>query len=135
MKKLGVYDNSTIIVLGDHGRAPSEIEVDDLDGLTSAITTALLVKPAGAENGKLSYDRDSELSLDFFPASILEYAGIDHEEFGISFNDVVEKDLHPDRWLQTFDFGGYGKTIYKTLYKINGDARDFDNWEPQPEHE
>ena len=135
MKKLGIYDNSTIVVLGDHGRAPSEIEVDGKEGLDSAITTALLVKPANAESGQLKYDRYSEQSLDFFPASILEYAGIDHEKFGISFNDVAEKELHPDRWLQTFKFAGYGKTVYKTLYKITGDARDFNNWEAQPEHE
>lgn len=135
MKKLGIYDNSTIIVLGDHGRAPVEIEVDDKDGLESAITTALLVKPAGAQAAPMKLDRNSELSNDFFAASILEYAGIDHADYGYSYNDVIENELHPDRYLQTFDFGGYGRVIYKALYKINGDARDFDNWELQEGHE
>lgn len=134
MKKLGVYDNSTIIVLGDHGRAPAEIEIDDEPGLTSAITTALLVKPAG-ERGELKLDRYSELSNDFFPASVLEYAGIDHSAFGLSYKDVIDGDLHPDRYMQTFDWGGYGKVIYKAYYKVTGDARDFDNWEEQPSHE
>jgi len=134
MKKLGVYDNSTIIVLGDHGRAPAEIEIDDEPGLTSAITTALLVKPAG-ERGELKLDRYSELSNDFFPASVLDYAGIDHSDFGLSYKDVIEGDLHPDRYMQTFDWGGYGKVIYKAYYKVTGDARDFDNWEEQPSHE
>jgi len=134
MKKLGVYDNTTIIVLGDHGRAPAEIEIDDEPGLTSAITTALLVKPAG-ERGELKLDRYSELSNDFFPASVLEYAGIDHSAFGLSYKDVIDGDLHPDRYMQTFDWGGYGKVIYKAYYKVTGDARDFDNWEEQPSHE
>lgn len=135
LKKLGIYDNTTIIVLGDHGRAPDEVEREGKEGLDDPIVTALLVKPANAESGKLKLDDKAELSLDFFPASVIEYAGIDHKDFGTSFNDVIEGGLHPDRWLQTYEWGGYGKVIYKTLYKITGDARDFANWEPQPEHE
>ncbi len=135
LKELGVYDDTTIIILGDHGRAPSEIEREGKDGLESAITTALLIKPAGAEHEELQFDRWSELTNDFFPASIIEYAGIDHKDFGTSFNDVIDGDLHPVRWMQTYDFGGYGKAIYKTLYKITGDARDFNNWEAQDKHE
>lgn len=135
MKKLGIYDNSTIIVLGDHGRAPFEIEREGKDGIESAITTALLVKPKNANAEPLKFDRESELSNDFFPASILEYAGIDHEKFGYSFNDIINGGLHPERYFQTYDFGGYGRVIYKTLYKITGDARDFNNWEAQEEHE
>lgn len=135
LKKLGIYDNTTIIVLGDHGRAPDEIEREGKEGIESAITTALLIKPANAERGDMKFDNKAELSLDFFPASVIEYAGIDHKGFGTSFNDVIEGGLHPDRWLQTYEWGGYGKVIYKTLYKITGDARDFANWEPQPEHE
>ena len=135
MKKAGVYDNTTIIVLGDHGRAPEEIEIDDLDHLTSPIVTALLVKPANAKNEPLKVDRDTELSNDFFPASVIEYAGIDHEEFGTSYQDVIEGDLHPDRFMQTFDWHGYGNVKYKAYYKITGDARDFDNWEELEGHE
>ena len=74
MKFLGIYDNSTIIILGDHGRAPVELEVDNKPGLTSAITTALLVKPKNAPAENLKIDRDNELSNDFFAASVLEYA-------------------------------------------------------------
>lgn len=135
MKLLGIYDNSTIIILGDHGRAPVEIEVDNKPGLTSAITTALLVKPKNAPAENLKIDRDSELSNDFFAASVLEYAGLDHSDFGLSYNDVIEGDLHPERWLQTFDWHGYGDVVYKALYKVTGDARDFNNWEEQPNHE
>lgn len=135
MKRLGIYDNSTIIILGDHGRAPVEIEVDDKPGLTSAITTAVLIKPKNAPREKLALDRDSELSNDFFAASVLEYAGLDHSDFGISYNDVINGGLHPDRWLQTFDWHGYGDVVYKAYYKVTGDARDFSNWEEQPNHE
>lgn len=135
MKRLGIYDNSTIIILGDHGRAPVEIEVDDKPGLTSAITTALLVKPKNAPKEELKLDSISELSNDFFPASVLEYAGIDHKELGYSYNDVIDGGLHPDRYMQTFDWHGFGKVVYKAYYKVTGDARDFDNWEILDGHE
>lgn len=129
MKRLGVYDNSTIIILGDHGRVPVEIEEDNEPGLTSAITTALFIKSKNAPRTILKVDRNSELSNDFFFASILEYAGIDHKEFGYSYNDIVEGRLHIDRYMQTFDGRCFGKIVYKNCYKITGDARDFDNWE------
>ena len=135
MKELGIYENSTFIIIGDHGRAAAEIEVDKKAGLEDVIVTAVLVKPAGAESGKLKLDRYSELSNDYFPASILEYAGLDHSDMGYSYNDIIENNLHIDRYLQTFDFRGYGRTVYKPLYKITGDARDFYNWEKQDEHE
>lgn len=135
MKKLGIYDNSTIIVLGDHGRAPQEIENTDQMNLESPIVASLLIKPKNAEAKPLMTDPDTELSNDYFAASILEYAGLDHEKFGYSYNDIINGDIHPDRYMQTCEFGGYGVTKYKTLYKITGNARDFDNWEPQEGHE
>lgn len=142
MKKLGVYDNSTILILGDHGRPPVEIEIDHEDGLTSPIVTALLVKPANAKDEPLKKDRDSELSNDFFAASVLQYAGVDPAEIGGNINsdkytyqNVVDNDLHPTRYMQTFLWGGYGKVTYKTLYKITEDARDWSNWEALSGHE
>lgn len=129
MKELGVYDNSTIIILGDHGRPPVEIEQSGKKYLESPIMTSLLIKTKNADRASLQIDSEAELSNDFFPASILEYAGIDHEKFGYSYNDVITQDLHPARYLQTYDFQGYGRLEAKTLYKIMGDARDFDNWE------
>ena len=135
MKKAGVYDNSTIIVLGDHGRAPDEIEVDDLDHLTSPIVTSLLIKPANGKSEPLKINSDAELSNDFFPTSVIEYAGIDHKDFGLSYQDVIDGDLHPDRYMQTFDWHGYGNVKYKAYYKITGNARDFSNWEELDGHE
>ena len=135
MKRLGVWDDSTIIILGDHGRPPNETDGMFNQKLKSAITTALLIKPAGSENVPIVYDRDSELSNDFFGASILEYAGIDHSSCGLSYNDVIENDLHPERYLQSVKFINYGALKYTARYRITGDARDFGNWELLPEHE
>lgn len=133
LKALGLYDNTTIIIVGDHGRPPVEINPIK-HTLNSAITTALLIKPKGS-SGVLSFDRYSELSNDNFPASVLEYAGIDHKDFGCSYRDIIDNDLHPDRYLQTIKFNNYGRLSFHALYKITGDARDFSNWEQQPKHE
>lgn len=128
LKEMGVFDNTTIIVLGDHGRAPRELKGGQ-DALNSAITSALLIKPARAAEERLKIDSDSELSTAFFSASILEYAGIDHSEYGYSYNDIINGGISTERFLRSYDFAGYGRMVYKALYKIVGNARDFENWE------
>ncbi len=135
LKQLGIYDNTTIVILGDHGRPPNETDYFFSTKLKGAITTALLIKPAGKSSGELRFDRDSELSNDNFPASILEFAGLDHSEYGNSYSDIIKNDLHPDRYFQSVKFINYGSLKYTARYKITGDARDFDNWELLPEHE
>jgi hypothetical protein len=135
LKKLGIYDNTTIIVLGDHGRPPNETDGVFSLKLKSEIVTALLIKPAGAESAPIAFDRYSELSNDYFGASVLEYAGISHDDYGYSYNDIISNELHTDRYLQSVKFINYGSLKYTARYKITGDARDFDNWEIVPGHE
>lgn len=135
LKELGIYDDTTIIVLGDHGRPPNETDGVINLKLRSEIVTALLIKPAGAESAPIAFDRWSELSNDYFGASVLEYAGIDHRDYGISYNDVIENGYHLDRILQSVKFINYGSLKYTARYRITGDARDFDNWQELDGHE
>lgn len=121
MKELGIYDNSTIIILGDHGRVPAEVMYEGMDVLTSPIVTSLLIKPARAESGPLKFDPSSELSNNCFAASILEYAGIDHEKYGYSYSDIIENDIRTKRITENYE------TLFVS-YEVTGDARDFDNW-------
>lgn len=139
MKKAGVYDNSTIIFIGDHGRPPAEIEYADesewatieLDG---EVRTGVLIKPAGAERNSLIIDHDAELSSGEFGATVLEYAGLDKSGFGFndyigkSFNDVKEMSDPPARDLHVYCWAGIGniKDVFK--YEVTGDAADYDNW-------
>lgn len=134
LRELGIYDKTTVIIVGDHGRPPNETDSVHKK-LKGAITTALLIKPAGDHHGKLAFDRYSELSNDNFPASILEFAGLDHSAYGNSYSDIIKNDLHPDRYFQSVKFVNYGSLKYTARYRITGDARDFDNWEMLPEHE
>jgi len=127
MKKLGIYESSTIIVLGDHGRPPFAVQ-DGKDRLDEPIVTGLLIKEANAESAPLKFDSAAELSNDFFDASILEYAGIDHSAYGYSYQDIIRADLHTERVLNVYD---YRQKLPKLVckYKITGDARNFDNWQ------
>ena len=128
MKEAGVYDSSTIIILGDHGRAPSLDEEDD-KGLYSEILTSLLVKPAGAKRGHLIIDEETPMSNGYFAPSILEYAGIDHSELGISYNDAVANPPKGSRSLYFYEFMGYYRAPRLLVeYKVYGDAREFANW-------
>ena len=127
MKSLGVFDNSTIIILGDHGRAPAELKGNQTT-LDSAITSALLIKPANEDAHPLKIDSESELSIDLFTSSILEYANIDNSDFGYSYNDVIENNISRERVLRSYDFAGYGRMVYQAMYHITGNAREFENW-------
>jgi hypothetical protein len=128
MKETGIYDNSTIIVLGDHGA-----------NYVAPDVTSLLIKPRGAR-GDLTIDSESELSHRYFPASILEIAGITHKESGISYFDVIGNTTAPTRifyytehwWAAWTEYGAFGTINFYGMYKVSGDATDISNWELTP---
>ena len=141
MKEAGVYDNSTIILIGDHGRPPAEIEYAEDDELPtieidsdSPIKTAVLIKPAGAERSPLVQDSKAELSSGEFAASVLEYAGLDKSGFGfndyigLSFDDVKTMAAPPARDLHVYFWKGIGRVDDILKYEVTGDASDYSNW-------
>ncbi|MBR6069971.1 MAG: sulfatase-like hydrolase/transferase [Ruminococcus sp.] len=135
MKEAGVYDNSTIIFIGDHGRPPAEIEYAEDDELPTIeldgeIRTTVLIKPAGAERKPLVIDHDAELSSSEFAATVLEYADVDKSGFGPSFMDVKEMDEDdiPERILHVYFWKGIGRVDDILKYEVTGDASDFNNW-------
>ena len=128
MKQLGVFDNSTIIVLGDHGRQPYEIL--DEKKIDSPIVTGLLVKPRNEGRNKLVVDSETQLSNEYIPATILEAAGLDHSAYGVSIQDIVKDRLSLERTIRFYYFYGYfNPYIQVCTYRINGNGRDFSNWD------
>lgn len=128
MKRLGVYDNSTIIITGDHAR---QIQYKEAiaEKLDSPLLTGLLIKPAGAEHAPLLTDLETQMYNPFFSASVLEYAGLDHSSLGISYNDSITQGLHIQRTLYPTDFGLHnGKPSLTGAYLINGNAADLADW-------
>lgn len=128
MKRLGIYDSSTIILTGDHGRPIkySEVKAEALD---DPILTGLLIKPAGAEHTPLVTDTETEMYNPYFSASVLEYAGLDHSALGTSYNDSITQGIHAERVIYPVDFGGQlGRPVDAGIYIITGNAMDFCNW-------
>ena len=138
MREKGVYDNTTIIILGDHGRPPVETEVYGASELDDIISTTLLIKPAHS-SGDLQINEDAQLSNSYFPASILDYAGIDHSEWGPSYNDLIASGDYPAREISIYTIrfvaaedGGLlpSTDVEVVAYEVKGNSRDFANWTP-----
>ena len=121
MREAGVFDNSTIIITGDHGR---RYELPE--------TVSLFIKPQGS-TGPLVTDTTTELSHTYFPAGILEAAGIPHTEYGISYFDIINgialappvRVMHVvGAWTAPMAraYGDYG------IWEIIGDANVRENW-------
>ena len=137
MKKLDVYDNSTIIIVADHGSRPLRLQEMDLTG---EITSTLMIKPENAR-GNLKTDTSSELSHVNFRSGILQIAGLPREDFGLSYFDIIDGQLPQTRELSSgYKFGVINKNgKYRITgdpndlrligkYEIKGDANDFSNW-------
>lgn len=127
LKALGVYDNTAIIIMGDHSR-PMETEYDESGTYLSRVrTTGLLIKPDNAK-GTLQMNFDTPLSHRYLQASALELAGIDHKEFGESYWDIQANPNPPKRLYYTM----WGTNAYDgshlVNYEISGDANDLSNW-------
>ena len=123
MKRLGVYNNSTIIITGDHGFEDSRTGDLIMDKIT-----ALFVKPAGETHKQIKTSK-AQVSHDNLWATIFKSEGItfDEAEFGKSVFDVDENvDQVRSHVWQKFDplYTHYEEQIFE----IKGTAREFKNW-------
>ena len=124
MKRLGVYDEATILILGDH----CSIGADTVPPFKPHVTT-LLAKPAGVSRGELKESKAQVSASDIF-ATVLTAAGSDKaEDFGENIFDVPE-DENRIRYYQfqmvegTFEEGNY----LNAELEIVGPGNDYDNW-------
>jgi len=134
MKEIGVYDNTTIFIVGDHG-ASSESEKDYGSGWNTPVLSGTLIKPAGG-SGVLKFDTVTEISNRYLAASILDAANIPYEWLGQSYFDIFDGNVPPYRvvyglehwWTAWVDNASSGTLIYRGHYEINGDAAVPANW-------
>lgn len=122
MKKLGVYDKSTIIVLADHGHTYNMTKLD------TKRTICYMVKPAGEKTGEFTRS-SAPISHSNFMATVLDCAGIEHSDFGTSALDVPDDDKTP----RYFGFSAGSANLSRRdsrliTYKIVGNANSFSNW-------
>lgn len=121
LKELGLYKDSTIIIMGDHGARK-----DDYHPLDRAIVTGLFIKPAGKADTPLQLNR-APVSADNFRPFIIEASGLPHADFGKTYFEIDEN-TSTTRYYYYRLKKDKNQPQRLLTYEINGDANDFSNW-------
>lgn len=121
MKEMGVYDNATIIITGDHASA-----ISDTKELSGVRRTALFIKKSGDSGTPLNIS-GKQVCQDNMWATIFESEKINTDfDFGRSIFDIAEDETVE----RTYVFQRMDNDFFENItYKVIGDSSDFDNWE------
>lgn len=122
MKRLGVYDDATVIITGDHAAAMS-----DKKPVEGARVTAMLVKPSGVGEGETVENTAPCAQKDIW-ATVFDCEGFSDapDTEGTSMFRIDEGQTRERRYVfHRID----GDTAEELVYRINGNANDFSNWE------
>ena len=121
LKEQGLYENSTIIITGDHPH-----HVDDLPHtINSPRLTALFVKPAGSSTEPLTISQ-AQVSHDNIWATIMQSENITtSNDYGTSVFDIPEGVNQTRRYV----WHTYSDDFAESTYSITGPGADFANWE------
>lgn len=138
LKELGIYDDSTVIIMSDHGigifdndevgaNADNGIVYfgDEYENITP--TPILFVKPAGKGVGDEYTTSAAPVSQIDFHATIIEALGGDGSKYGRTFYDIGENEERTRYYYfrQTKNGTDFERSFE---YAINGSARDINNW-------
>lgn len=128
LRALGHYDDSTIVITGDHGSRKT-----DRKPLDEAIVTALFVKRAG-EAGTPLKENDAPVSSDHLRRFIYKEASLATEGMEPSYFEAPREATTP-RYLYHRLLASDDLPSRLLIYEINGDANDFANWTLKEERE
>ncbi len=115
LKALGVYENATIVICGDHGSASEGRPLD------VPVTTGFFLKPKGSAGTPLK-TLNTQGSHKFFPATVLRAAGLDASGYGDNLLDLAEDEDIDRTYYHIYQGDKLG------VYDVTGDAADFENW-------
>ena len=121
LKRLGLYENATIVITGDHAAAHS-----DTDDISGERVTTLLVKKKGESEGALKVNH-APVEQSQIRASILQSEGIvPKNDYGVSiFNTPEDADITRYYHFQKTVIGGDDELV---IFAVRGDAKNFANW-------
>lgn len=124
MKRMGVYEDATILILGDH----CSIGSDTKPPYKPHVTT-LLAKPAGVSEGGMKESKAQVAPEDIF-ATVLTAAGSDKAgNYGTNIFDIPENEDRVRRYFFQIVEGTFEEGNYLNVeLEIVGDANNFDNW-------
>lgn len=122
MKELGIYEDATIIITGDHGNP-----ISDRKPIQVATRIGLLYKPSGSAGTPFATSA-APVSTDNIPATIMKALGADYSAYGAALDEVAE-DADITRYTYKSVIGEKtGREVGLYTYTVTGDAADFDNW-------
>ncbi|MBE6662063.1 MAG: hypothetical protein E7606_02135 [Ruminococcaceae bacterium] len=120
LKALGLYEDATIIITGDHARA-----MDDTVDVEGARVTALFVKESGSHGTPLA-DSSAPVCQENLRAEIVKSAGLKTQnDYGAAFSDIDEDADIVRKYYFEKSNGDKDEIV---VYHVKGDAKDFDNW-------
>lgn len=121
MKALGIYDNSVIILMADHGARTNTGTFDHV------MRPAIFIKPMGApafEGYQTSY---APVEQGDIPATIIKELGFDYKPLGKSVFDFKE-DEPRTRYAYYMLASPQDDTSYVQQFQINGNSVDINHW-------
>ena len=122
MKRLGVYEDSTIIITGDHAAA-----ISDREPVADTRLTTLLVKPKGVCEGEIVTNNAPTHHDDIWPTIFASEGLTDYPEVrGRSVFDIAEDEVREREYVFHRLISDGTEEI---TYKITGRASVFSNWE------
>ena len=131
MKRLGLYEDATIIITGDHPAAISDTKLIGQTGYSSdngTRVTAMLFKKAG-DAGTPLVTNTAQISQDELWNTIYESEGLTAWKSGESFFDISEDEERVRRYLFELSvYVGDDRADEIVEYEITGSARIAENW-------
>ena len=128
LKALGLYENATIIITGDHGSLQgSDTRLPTDPSYPNPILTALLVKESGSAGTPLMISSAPVMQADIIPTILRSERIMTDTDFGRSVFEISETEARTRKYnFQSYqkDSGGYEVIEYE----IVGRARDLKNW-------
>mgnify|MGYP001396370092 CR=1 FL=1 len=134
LKDLGVYDNSMIMVVGDHGLGSHGINYNGEIIYNSMIASAIpliLVKPFGADG--ILKTSDAPVTLSDIPKTIFDELGIEDDYPGVSMFRLNETDNRERRFLYfNWVWEDWDKAFLPPMreYIVTGFSWDEKYWTP-----
>ena len=122
MKRLGVYDDATIVITGDHPAALTDYSVPWQPRLT-----ALFVKPAGSSGTPLRYSKAQVCQENLIP-TLVKSAGVRTDnDYGRGYFDIPEDETTVRH--HKFQICGEDNSDVSIVdMVVSGDGTDFSNW-------
>lgn len=120
MRRLGVYENSTIVITGDHPSARDDGEIPTQPRLTS-----LFVKPAGRSEEPLAYSHAQVSQENLIPTLVKSAGLVQSTVYGKSYFEIAEgQNVTRHHKFELYDDGD----TRIIDFEVTGKGSDFSNW-------